>query len=52
MAQIQNPTPEWRSPTTSVVKGDFSHLSAAKEHASRLAAYLLALEIAPQSIPI
>jgi hypothetical protein len=34
MAHVQNPTPEWTSPTTLVVEGDFSHLSAAMEHAS------------------
>lgn len=34
MAHVQNPTPEWTSPTTSAVEGDFSHLSAAKKHAS------------------
>lgn len=34
MSRIQNPTPEWTSPTISAVEGDFSHLLAAKEHAS------------------
>ena len=34
MVRIQNPTPEWTSPSTSAVEGDFSHLSAAKEHAT------------------
>lgn len=34
MAHVQKPTPEWTSPSTSAMEGDFSHLSAAKEHST------------------
>ena len=44
MAHVQNPTPEWTSPTTSAVEGDFSYLSAAKEHTLACSVYACAGE--------